>query len=109
MDAIRNLSWNIEKDGCVDLNRERLSYLQVIATPTGDFHLEYQENDIHNHWRSSRFIDLELALKVAVSYKNDTILWRELLTWVPKDTKVIESKRPSLSKWWSKMMGLFCR
>lgn len=107
IDAIRNLTWNEEKDGCVDLNRERLSYLQVIVTPTGNFHLEYQEKDIHHHWRSSGFVDLNTALQVAVSYKNNTALWRELLTWVSKDTQSLELKRSPPSKRWSAITKFF--
>lgn len=91
--AIRNLSWDSENDGCVDINREPLTYLQVIVTPTDEFHLEYQEKDIENHWYANNFVDLDTALKIAVSYMDDTAAWREMVRWIPKKVKVSKPPR----------------
>jgi hypothetical protein len=102
--AVRNLSWDSEKDGCVDIMRDPLTYLQLIVTPTNDFHLEYQENNIENHWYASNLVDLDAALRIACNYMDDTPTWRDGVVWIPKKVKVRRAAR----SFGSLLKSLFC-
>jgi hypothetical protein len=75
-------------DAFAILSKSELTYIQVSGTPKTGFMVEYQIDNIENHFRAkNENISIEDCIKCFVTYFQNDDSWKNMFEWEREDLK----------------------